>query len=99
MTVSLKEKNRPLIWVIVAANLLILHSLIQENALRIDGLKALLSLSPRVVPVGLAGVVAVVLNGLLSADLKARLVWFWRRKDVLPGYRAFTYYAKRDPRV
>jgi hypothetical protein len=99
MTVSLKEKNRRLIWVIIAANALVLHTLIQENALRMEGLRALLSMAPSLLPVGLAGLAAVVLNGLLSADLKARMVWFWRRKDVLPGYRAFTYYAKRDPRV
>jgi len=99
MTASLKEKNRRQLWVIIAANLLVLHTLIQESALQIAGLRALLSLATSLLPVGLAGFAAVVLNGLLSADLKARTVWFWRRKDVLPGHRAFTHYAKVDPRV
>jgi len=98
MTGSLKEKNRPLLWVMIAANVLVLHAAIHENALRVEGFRALLREAMGLLPVGLAGLVAVVLNGLLSADLKARTVWFWR-KHVLPGHRAFTNYAKKDPRV
>jgi hypothetical protein len=49
-------------------------------------------------PVGLAVVVTTVANGLLSADLKARLV-FCDRKYALPGHRAFSVYAKKNPRI
>jgi hypothetical protein len=49
-------------------------------------------------PVGLAVVVTTVANGLLSADLKARLV-FCDGKHALPGHRAFSVYAKKDPRI
>lgn len=45
-----------------------------------------------------SGVLAVVLNGFLSADVKAMLV-FWKLKNPLPGCRAFSKYLKRDPRV
>jgi hypothetical protein len=37
-------------------------------------------------------------TGLLSADLKARLV-FLRWKRALPGHRAFSVYAKKGPRI
>src|SRR5712671_5918274 len=39
-----------------------------------------------------------IVNGLLSAETKARLV-FLRMKDALPGHRAFSKYAASDPRV
>jgi hypothetical protein len=48
--------------------------------------------------VGFALVIATVLNGLVSADTKARLV-FLRWHHALPGHRAFTRYAVRDPRI
>ena len=47
---------------------------------------------------GVAVLIATVLNGLLSADTKARLV-FLRWRNVLPGHRAFSEYAASDPRV
>jgi hypothetical protein len=49
-------------------------------------------------PVGLATVVTTIANGLLSADMKARFV-FLRWHDALPGNRAFSRYAHRDPRI
>ncbi len=49
-------------------------------------------------PVGLAIIVSTGLNGILSADTKARRV-FLRWKNALPGHRAFTQYAKSDPRI
>lgn len=40
----------------------------------------------------------LLLNALLSPDLKAALV-FWRPRHALPGHRAFSKYAKGDPRI
>jgi hypothetical protein len=46
-----------------------------------------------------AGVIlAGVVNGLLSSDSKARIV-FWRWSNPLPGSFAFSHYAERDPRI
>ena len=42
--------------------------------------------------------IGIVLTGLLSANAKARLV-FWRWRHPLPGSRAFTEVARTDPRV
>lgn len=41
---------------------------------------------------------ALILSDLFSSESKATLV-FWRLKHPLPGTRAFSQLAKRDPRV
>jgi len=95
---SLKDQNRWQIWIIVAANSLFLCGVAQANAIKLDGLRATFNDAEKLVPVGLALVIATVLNGLVSADMKARLV-FLRRHHALPGHRAFSVYAVRDPRI
>jgi hypothetical protein len=95
---SLKEQNRWQIWIIVAANSLFLYGVVQANAIKLDGLRTAFKDAEKLVPVGLALVIATVLNGLVSADTKARLV-FLRWHYALPGHRAFSAYAVRDPRI
>jgi len=95
---SLKEQNRWQLWIIVAVNSLFPYGVVQANAIGADGLRAALTDAQNLIPVGLALVVATVLNGLVSADMKARLV-FLRWRHALPGHRAFTNYAVRDPRI
>lgn len=95
---SLKDENRWQLWVIVAANSLFLYSAVQANAIKLAGLHAAFTNAQDLVPVGLALVMSTVLNGLISADMKARLV-FLRWNHALPGHRAFSKYAMRDPRV
>ncbi len=46
-----------------------------------------------VTPIGV-----LMLNGLLSSDMKARMV-FWRQHHPLPGSQAFTRYLNSDPRI
>ncbi len=43
-------------------------------------------------------VLVLVLNGIISAEMKAILV-FWRIKNALPGHRAFTQLAPKDARI
>ena len=50
------------------------------------------------IPIVMSPVLVLVLNGFLSAAMKARLV-FWRWKHALPGHRAFSRLASRDPRI
>jgi hypothetical protein len=95
---SLKDQNRWQLWIIVAANSLFLYGVIQANAIRVEGLRAIFTDAQNLLPVGVALVVATVLNGLLSADTKARLV-FLRWRHALPGHRAFSKHAPRDPRI
>ncbi|MBV8811994.1 MAG: hypothetical protein JO033_25280 [Acidobacteriaceae bacterium] len=95
---SLKDQNRWQLWIMVAANSLFLCGVVQANAIRADGLRAAFTDAQNLASVGVALVVATVLNGLVSADMKARLV-FLRWQHALPGYCAFTKYAVRDPRI
>jgi len=95
---SLKEQNRWLLWVILAANSVFLYGVVQANAIRFGGLHALLTDSGSLLPVGLALVVSTVLSGALSNDNKDRLV-FLRWRYALPGHRAFSMHAHADPRI
>jgi hypothetical protein len=98
LTKSLKEKNYPLLWVIIALNALFFYAVVHANAVQLDDLRSLFSDPGKLVPVGVAVLIATVLNGMLSAEMKARLV-FLRWRNALPGHRAFSEYAASDPRV
>jgi hypothetical protein len=95
---SLKDQNRWQLWMIVAANSLFLYGVVQANAIKANGLRAAFTDAQNLFPVGLALVIATVLNGVVSADMKARLVFLcWHH--ALPGHRAFSKYAVHDPRI
>lgn len=98
MVKSLKDQNNWRLWLIVVANAIFFYVIQQANEMRLDGLPALLKQIPNLLPVGLAGVVATVLNTLPSAELKATIV-YWRWNDALPGHRAFSKYVDRDSRI
>jgi hypothetical protein len=95
---ALKELNRWQIWLIIAANAVIFYGASQWDAIAVSGLRGAITGATNLLPVGLAVVVATVANGLLSAELKARLV-FLRWNQALPGHRAFSVHAKKDPRI
>jgi hypothetical protein len=95
---SLKEQNRWQIWLIIGVNSLFLYGVVEANAIEIDGIRSIFTDASKLVPFGLAVVVATVLNGLLPASAKARLV-FLRWRNALPGHRAFSRYMTADPRI
>jgi hypothetical protein len=95
---SLKEGNRAHLGLITVANSLLLYAVAQTSTISVAGLKALFTESTNLLPVGFAFIVATVANGLLSADMKHRLV-FLRWQHALPGHRAFSKYAASDPRI
>jgi hypothetical protein len=95
---SLKEQNRWQLWLIVAVNSLFLYGVVQANAIRVDGLRAVFSDAGNLLPIGFALVISTVLNGVLSAENKARMV-FLRWRNALPGHRAFSEYVTSDPRI
>jgi hypothetical protein len=97
-TKSLKEQNRSVIWTVIALNALFFYAVVEANAVRLNDFRTLFSDPEKLVPVGVAVLVATVLNGILTADMKARLVFF-RWNHALPGHRAFSHYAGSDPRV
>lgn len=43
-------------------------------------------------------IITFILNGLLSSDFKAKLV-FWKKENIYPGCRAFTDLLYRDCRI
>lgn len=97
-TKSLKDQNRWQLWLTIAANALVFYAIAQSEVFATSGLKGLVTEATNLLPVSLAIVITSVANGLLSANMKARLV-FLRWKDALPGHRAFSKHAKSDPRI
>jgi hypothetical protein len=95
---SLKEKNRWHLWFAIAANAVAFYAVLQAKDIAISGIKSLLTGASSILPVGLAILVTTVINGILSPDAKARVV-FLRWHHALPGHRAFTEYAPADPRI
>lgn len=95
---SLKDQYRWQLWIVVAVNTLFLYGVVQANAIKVDGLRAIFTDAQNLLPVGVALIVATVLTGLLSSEAKARLV-FLRWHHALPGHRAFSVHAVRDPRI
>ena len=75
-----------------------ISGVVQANAIKVTGLPAVFTDAQNVLPVGVALIVGTVLNGLLSADAKAHVV-FLRWHHALPGHRAFSEHALGDPRI
>jgi hypothetical protein len=97
-TVALKDRNRwPLLFALVG-NIAIFYVVSKTNKLTLDGVPELIEGWRTWIPAGFTFLFTSVSNELLSSDVKARLV-FWHWKNPLPGSRAFTRYAKCDPRV
>ena len=95
---SIKDDYRLQMWAIIGANVVALFVATHYDAYNANGAMGLLPELSRMVPIGLGLVIATVANGVVSADLKARLV-FLRWRDVLPGHRAFSVYGPADPRI
>jgi hypothetical protein len=98
MSKPLKEQNRWQLWLVIAVNYILFYAIVHASSIELAGLKAIFTDAASILPVGIALVVTTVINGLLSADLKAKIV-FLRWHDPLPGHRAFSRYAQTDPRV
>jgi len=70
----------------------------QADTIELNGFRSIFSDAQKLLPVGFVVVITAVLNGFFSSDTKARLV-FLRWHNALPGHRAFSQYAKSDPRI
>jgi hypothetical protein len=98
MAKSIKDQNRWQLWLAIVANVTAFYVLMQWDDITASGIKVLISRAGNILPVALAVVVTTVINGLLSSEAKARIV-FLRWKDALPGHRAFTEHAPKDTRI
>jgi hypothetical protein len=97
MSKSLKEKNARRLLAVIAANLAA-YVIVVKGAAIAAGDWQTLRAAKELLPVGAGMVITGVVNGLLSPQAKARLV-FWRWTHPLPGCRAFSVHAKSDARV
>jgi hypothetical protein len=95
---SLKEQNRWQFWLIVAGNTFVIYNLSRGAALSLSGFGEVFKEVSTIFPLGIALVFSTVLNGLLDANTKAQIVYL-RWHFPLPGHRAFTEHAPRDPRI
>jgi hypothetical protein len=94
---SLKSINSPLLWGIVVLDATIL-ALIELGPALASGAEMSRLVVLRAALLSIAPMAVLLLNSLLPAHWKARLV-FWRWNHVLPGHRAFSYHATRDSRI
>src|SRR5690606_30613875 len=98
MTRSLKDSYRLQLFAALAANLALYYALVNglsTSDLRVDAFSTHLN---TLLPGGLAVALCGILNAQLTYLQKARIV-FLRWRDPLPGCRAFSHYASRDPRI
>lgn len=93
---SLKSQNLAWLWSVVAADAVVLLLLAFPGSLTPASIKDYTWL--RASGAAVAPVVVLLLTSLLSSDAKDVLV-FWRFTETLPGHRAFSIYAVKDPRV
>lgn len=96
-TKSLKARNRVILGGVLTADALLLALLATSPAmLQTEAWTSTASL--RAMLAVFMPVVVLLLNCVVPASLKATLV-FWRVRHVLPGHRAFSRHAHRDPRI
>jgi hypothetical protein len=95
---SLKKQNRIYLTVVLMANLAVFSAVVHGEslwkALRGESFELLKDL----IPVGVAALVASLLNSQIPAEGKARIIFF-RWVNPLPGCRAFSELATADPRI
>lgn len=97
---SLHAQNALWIAAYVTLHIVAFISLATAGTIDLVSIKAQISevLSGKGALAAMAFIASIVLNGLLSSNTKASLV-FWRFRYPLPGHRAFTHLGPRDPRV
>ncbi|HEV2692322.1 MAG TPA: hypothetical protein VG347_05445 [Verrucomicrobiae bacterium] len=97
---SLKTKNAAYFWTFITANLAVFWAVMVLSKCDYDAVNQLWHKITK--KDGLLAVtmplLAIVLNGFLDDQTKARLV-FWRWKNPLPGCRAFSNLIRDDPRI
>lgn len=95
---SIKDQNRWQLWAAMAANVVAFYILMQWDEISAAGIETLMMKAANVLPLGMAVVIVTVINGILSPAAKARIV-FLRWTHALPGHKAFSELADKDPRV
>jgi hypothetical protein len=95
---SLKDQNTVSLIGVLIVNLAIFVVVLKTDQLLAADYQDILKQWEALIPASLGAILIGVVNGLLSAQAKARLV-FWRWKNPLPGSEAFSHYVSLDPRI
>jgi len=95
---DLKSKNTFTLWVFFSFNIALLASFFfAENIdVILSNFKSILTI--RTSGVLIAPLILFIVNGLLTPEIKASLV-FWKAKNALPGCRSFSVLARKDNRI
>jgi hypothetical protein len=91
---SLNEQNWPGLLALTAFNLIVFGIVTASDP---ETYSKLATAWAFLLPAGVGLAMVRVINGLINAKNKDRLV-FWRWRDPLPGSQAFTVYARDDDR-
>ena len=94
----LKDQNRLPIMGMLALNLVAFILVVKTGQLLTPDVGGFAKRWLDFLPAGVGIAFAAVVNGLLSSENKACLV-FWRWSNPLPGSRAFSTYVRRDSRI
>jgi hypothetical protein len=96
----LKAQYQWKLWVFIIANFSILVSIHLTSKIDINTISTVFNefKVERGITLVLLPIITLILNGLVSSNLKSILV-FWRLKNPLPGCRVFTEIALSDPRI
>lgn len=96
---SLKEQNRTNLVLFLAWNVAVLVSALSLSV-EINKSKDILDsiFSEKGLFMVLSPIILIILNGLLSSELKAVIV-FWKRKYGIPGHKAFSKLIYSDHRI
>lgn len=96
----LKAQYQWKLWIFIILNLSILISIHLTNKIDINTTRVVLNrlTLEKGIMLLLFPILTLVLNGLISSNLKSILV-FWRIKNPLPGSRVFSEIASSDPRI
>ena len=98
MADSLKKSNNLALVSVIVANVAMFYAVVQSDSIRAQDWVGLARQMDKALPAAFGLVLIGIINGLLTADMKSRIV-FMRWSNPLPGCRAFTRYAAADPRI
>lgn len=95
---NLKQSNALNLWLFFMFNIVIYLLFFYPEFTTLFGGDLTNLLTFRSSGIAIAPIILFVINGILTSDQKAFLV-YWKFRNTLPGHRAFTKYALEDPRV
>ncbi|MBO8132200.1 MAG: hypothetical protein H0Z29_11965 [Candidatus Marinimicrobia bacterium] len=100
MPKRIKDTYQKYLWIFISVNILIFWSIFIYGTVNFDKINLNLYkfISIKSFIFFLSPIITIVLNGIIPNSIKEVLV-FWKVKNRLPGYRAFSHFAIKDPRV